>query len=314
MHNPHDKFVKKTLRKREAALSFFQEYLPEKIVSKLDWRTLKITKGSFVTAKFKDKYSDVLYEIRTKGQKKVYIYLLLEHQSSLDKFMGLRFLRYMVEIWELFLEQNPKKEKLPGIIPLLLYHGKKDWEVSVQFEDLFEDSDFIIDYIPKFSYLLKNFSPESVEEIKGNLIVVLFLIALKNVYSKNFREIFYEKMVPLLVELSKQQTGMECLITILRYIAETSDAITIDDIEKKLVPLIEHEKRGGIMTLAETLRKEGEIKGRKEGEIKGEIKLCQELLKDSLPKKLADSLKQKISELTKKLEDLTFPKLQPATV
>jgi len=84
----------------------------------------------------------------------------------------------------------------------------------------------------------------------------------------------------------------------------------MDDIEKKLVPLIEHEKRGGIMTIAETLRKEGEIKG----EIKGKIEHCQELLKDSLPKKLADSLKQEISELTKKLEELAFPKLQPAAV
>ena len=146
----------------------------------------------------------------------------------------------------------------------------------------------------------------------------LFLIVLRNIFSDNFREVFNEKLIPLLVELSKQQTGMEYLITTLRYIAETSDSITMDDIEKKLVPLIEHEKRGGVMTLAETLRKEGEKKGRKEGrkegEIKGKIELCQELLKDSLPKKLADSLKQEISELTKKLEELAFPKLQPAAV
>ena len=37
----------------------------------------------------------------------VFIYLLLEHQSTVDPWMPLRFLRYMLEIWELYIAQHP---------------------------------------------------------------------------------------------------------------------------------------------------------------------------------------------------------------
>jgi len=83
----------------------------------------------------------------------------------------------------------------------------------------------------------------------------------------------------------------------------------MEDIENKLVPLIEYEKRGGIMTIAETFKRKGKIEGKLEGKIEGKIEAYQKLLKDSLiPKKIADTLKQEILELTKKLEALAFPK------
>jgi len=39
MNNPHDRFFKETLTRKENAASFFREYLPEDVTSGLDWRT-----------------------------------------------------------------------------------------------------------------------------------------------------------------------------------------------------------------------------------------------------------------------------------
>ncbi len=76
-------------------------------------------------------------ELRAKG-KQVFIYLLLEHQSTVDVWMPLYLPGYIVKIWELYRKQNPEAEKLPGIVPAVFYHGREKWDVSVYFRDLID--------------------------------------------------------------------------------------------------------------------------------------------------------------------------------
>ncbi|MDM8525776.1 Rpn family recombination-promoting nuclease/putative transposase [Desulfococcaceae bacterium HSG8] len=295
MKNPHDKFVKETLTRRENAVSFFREYLPPEIVSQLDWRTLKIAKDSFIKPELEERFSDIVYEIRAKG-KTVFIYLLLEHQSSADPWMALRFLRYMLELWELWRKQNPGKRKLPGIIPVLLYHGKDEWKVSVNFQDLFDEPGLTADFIPKFRYLLKDFSLTGDEEIRGKIMLRLFLMLVSKIFSPDFREEF-DRIIPLITELSRQETGMKYIETALRYIFHASDAFTLTELETELEKALDEDRKGVIMTIADELRMEGEIKG--------EIKAYQELLTQGLlPETVAERLKEKIAELTKELENI----------
>jgi len=67
MNNPHDKIIKKMLRKKEFAIHFFSEYLPADIASQLDWQRFKISKESFITSEFEDRFSDVIYETYKRG-------------------------------------------------------------------------------------------------------------------------------------------------------------------------------------------------------------------------------------------------------
>lgn len=52
-----------------------------------------------------------------------YIHLLLEHQSSADKNITFRQLRYAVTAMQRHLEAGHKK--LPLVIPVLFYHGSR---------------------------------------------------------------------------------------------------------------------------------------------------------------------------------------------
>ncbi len=135
MNNPHDKFFKVTMTRRENAVSFFREYLPVDIVSLTDWRTLRIIKETFITPELQERFSDIVYKIRIRG-KTAFIYFLFEHQSSPDSLMPLRFLHYLCGLWDLYLKQNPDECKLPGIIPVLFYHGKETWNISTRFQDM----------------------------------------------------------------------------------------------------------------------------------------------------------------------------------
>ena len=129
MNNPHDRFCKETLTRKENAASFFREYLPEDVAGRADWRTLTIVKETFVSPDLKERFSDILYTVRVKGLL-VFLYLLFEHQSNIDALMPLRFYQYMGEIWGLFIKQNPGETRLPEIVPILFYHGKKPWNIS----------------------------------------------------------------------------------------------------------------------------------------------------------------------------------------
>lgn len=67
-----------------------------------------------------------------------YIHLLLEHQSSAEKNMAFRQLRYAVAAMQRHLEAGHKK--LPLVIPVLFYHGNRSpYPFSTRWLDCFSN-------------------------------------------------------------------------------------------------------------------------------------------------------------------------------
>ena len=301
MNNPHDKFCKETLTRRENAASLFREGLPEDIAKRADWGTLSIAKESFISPELQERFSDILYTVRVKGAL-VFIYLLFEHQSTVDVWMPLRFFHYLGGIWELFLKQHPEETRLPGIVPILFYHGESPWSVSPQFQDMIAEPELTADYSPRFRHVLMDFSRFGDAEIKGNVFVRLFLSVARRIYAPDFNDHF-DKMLPLFAELSRKRTGMQYLETVLRYLYEVRDDMDPEETESKLVRAIDEDKKEGVVTVAEKLRNEGRVEGEIQGEIQGEIKTYKELLaKGLLPEDMAA---QKLEELNRKLAELS---------
>ncbi len=297
MNNPHDRFCKETLTRKENAASFFREYLPEDVAGRADWQTLTIVKETFISSALKERFSDLVYTVRVKGLL-VFLYLLFEHQSTIDALMPLRFYHYMGGIWDLFLKQNPGATKLPEIVPILFYHGKDPWTVSPRFQDLIVEPASMPDCRPRFEHLVRDLSAFSDSEIKGNVSIRLFLSVMRRIFSPDFSE-HLDGMLPLFGELSRKRTGMQYLETVLRYIYNVRDDIDPEETEKKLIQVIDEDKKEGVMTVAEKLRKEG----RKEGAIYGKMETYQELLASGLLPK--DLVEQKLAELNQKLAQLT---------
>jgi predicted transposase/invertase (TIGR01784 family) len=124
----HDEVVKEYFSDIETAKSFLTEYLPAEIIKDMDFNTLCISKDTFINKKLAKYFCDVLYQVKLNNIG-IFIYLLIDHKSREEPFMGFQFLKYMVRIWELYLKQNTKAETLPVIIPIVIYHGPRKWEV-----------------------------------------------------------------------------------------------------------------------------------------------------------------------------------------
>ncbi|MGV9638420.1 Rpn family recombination-promoting nuclease/putative transposase [Nocardia rhamnosiphila] len=119
--NPHDAYFRKVMSRPANAASELRAALPESISTRLDWAALQLQPGSFVHSDLRNRFSDLLFRTRLDGHP-AYVYLLMEHQSSSDRFMAFRMLEYMVAIWRQYLIDNEKAKTLPAIIPLVVHN------------------------------------------------------------------------------------------------------------------------------------------------------------------------------------------------
>ena len=68
------------------------------------------------------------------------------------------------------------------------------------------------------------------------------------------------------------ETGLQCLEVVLRYLFGTREDVSTESMKELVEQALSGKEGGFVMTLAEKLRKEGEIKGKIKGKIEGEAK------------------------------------------
>jgi predicted transposase/invertase (TIGR01784 family) len=173
VNNIHDTLFRQTMSHKDVAADFLRNYLPARVTRHLCLETLSVAKDTFVAADQRAHYSDMLYAVRLVGGKKAFVYMLFEHKSRPDRFVALQLLRYMLEIWELHRKQLRGGRSLPLIIPIVVYHGRSRRQ-DVRLSSLVELPDKELKgYVPDFDQAFYDFSPDSDEEIKGNILLRL---------------------------------------------------------------------------------------------------------------------------------------------
>ena len=95
---PHDGLFKGILGRPEHAASELRSILPAGLVGRLDFDRLERVEGSFVDRALRQQHTDVLFRARL-DQGDALIYVLLEHQSTPDRWMALRMCGYLTRIW-----------------------------------------------------------------------------------------------------------------------------------------------------------------------------------------------------------------------
>jgi predicted transposase/invertase (TIGR01784 family) len=109
-------------------------------------------------------------------ENEIYIYLLIEFQSTVDQFMAIRINRYLAEFYE-FLSHVVTGNEIPAAFPVMLYNGKDKWTACTKIQDLIRSS--IPDkYIPHFSYftIIENEIPKEVLLRIENAVSAIFYI------------------------------------------------------------------------------------------------------------------------------------------
>ncbi|EEH4118729.1 TPA: Rpn family recombination-promoting nuclease/putative transposase [Salmonella enterica] len=133
----HDPLFKLFLREPETAKDFLAAHLPQDIRARVRLETLKLEPGSFVDQKLRELHSDVLYSVETTDGDAGYIYCLVEHQSTADRMMAWRMMRYSMAVMDAHLKKG--NGTLPVVVPLLFYQGTvRPYPYSTDWLDCFD--------------------------------------------------------------------------------------------------------------------------------------------------------------------------------
>jgi predicted transposase/invertase (TIGR01784 family) len=279
----HDEVVKNFFGEKETAKSFFQEYLPPEITKNLDFGSLKTSKDTFVDKKLSTYFSDLLYHISLNNMD-AFIYLLIEHKSWEELFTGFQLLKYMVRIWEFYLKQNKKAKTLPVIIPIVIYHGPKKWQLDTQFISLFNAPEYVKDYIPDFNYNLHDISHFHDNEIKGVVLLRILFKTLKYISTPALRHKLRE-ILELFRELEDKRKGTEYLEVLLRYLTSSARDLTEEELKESVTQILA--EGGDIMA---TIAERWVEKGREEGIEKVTWDFIRNSLKEGIPIKTIERI------------------------
>ena len=262
IHQPHDKFFKLSLGEFPVAKEFFSEHLPASILKETDLSTLQLEKESFVDENFKDSEADVVYSVMIKNTKS-YIYVLCEHQSTVDQLIAFRLWGYLIRLLETHLKQHPD-QPLPFVYPMIVYTGSDPWTAPLDIFPLFGDHQRLAQ-----EWFLKPFQLSNIHETNDNEIrrrqwcgIVEFALKYKKV--RDFEK-FLDILLPWLLELERNEpAGCSLIRIVIKYVLDDLEGPDLtafkQAVEKHLSPTL----RGEVMTLAQQLIQVGESLGKTE--------------------------------------------------
>ena len=126
------------------------------IARQLDLATLERLPASFVTEHLGQRHADMLWRIQTADAQWLYLFVLLEFQSAIDRRMALRMTDYTVRILRgLGGDELGPRGEYPVVLPIVVYNGEQRWTAAKDIRDLFGAvPEELLGYLPRHRYLL----------------------------------------------------------------------------------------------------------------------------------------------------------------
>lgn len=176
----HDTSYRKLFSHPEMVRDLLTGYVRQDWLEMVDLATLEPVKGSFVTDDDRDRADDVIWRVRW-GDGWLYVYLLIEFQSTIDEFMAVRISAYVSLLYQDLIAQKAVKagDRLPPVLPIVLYNGEPRWRAETELSALIESVPGGLErYRPRWSYLLLDegaiVQAEGDEPQLRNLVAALF--------------------------------------------------------------------------------------------------------------------------------------------
>lgn len=254
----HDHFFKKFLGDIAVARDFLEIHLPPHLRKRCDFGTLAMASGSFIEDDLKGQCSDMLYSMKTTMGHDGYVYCLIEHQSRPEKLMAFRLMRYAVAAMQRHLEQG--NDSLPVVIPILFYHGTTSpYPYSTRCLDCFAEPNLAA-MVYNHAFPLVDITTIPDDEILTHRRVALLELVQKHIRTRDMLELSQQ----IAVLLNQWALQPEQFRGLMYYIFERGNTSSPGQFLHNITTQTQ-DYREDVMTIAEQLRQEGELKGIQQG-------------------------------------------------
>jgi predicted transposase/invertase (TIGR01784 family) len=152
----HDHSYKNLFSHPQMVEDLLTGFVPQAWVRELDFGTLEKLNQSYVSDDLRERADDLVWRVKFRDQW-LYVYLLLEFQSTVDPFMAVRLLTYVGLLYQDLIKsrQLPDKRQLPPVFPIVLYNGASPWNAAATVGELIQPlPDGLRAYQPEQRYWL----------------------------------------------------------------------------------------------------------------------------------------------------------------
>ena len=149
---PHDAAYKLLFSFPEMVRDLLAGFVSDEWVAELDLSTLERWPASQVGDTLRERHQDRVWRVRYR-HRWLYVLVLLEFQSTVDRTMAVRVLTYTALLYQDLLRTST--EPLPPVLPIVLHHGPERWTVATDVAGLVAPSGaFLAPYQPAQRYFL----------------------------------------------------------------------------------------------------------------------------------------------------------------
>ena len=302
--NVHDSGYKRLFSNRTIFRQLVETFIEEDWVAELDFERAERLDKSFVSEHYKETEGDLIYKVPLRNSDKViFLYILIEFQSTVQRFMVLRTLNYISSFYMDYVlaSKGIRQLKLPPVFPIVLYNGEEAWTAPNNMAALIESEPALGSYQLNFEHVViaeNQFGKEALLTIR-NIVSTLFLA-----------EVYYD--LPLLVEqlldLFDQEPDKQALSLFLNWFRQLAargympaddfakveqEYRTKEEVTSMLVKALERER--------EAIRQQGiaigEERGKEIGKEIGKEERNREIVRSMARKGLALSLIAEVTQL-----------------
>lgn len=254
---PHDLVFKTFLSTMETARDFIAIHLPPALLQLCDLQTLQLESGSFIEEDLHPYFSDMLYSLKT-ACGDGYIHVLIEHQSSPDRHMAFRLMRYAIAAMQRHLEAG--HNVLPLMIPILFYQGRRSpYPNSMNWLDEFSDP-VVAGRIYSQNFPLVDITVIPDDEIMRHRSMAALTLIQKHIRQRDLTRLLDK----LAILLTRNHISGQQVIALVNYMLQAGEA---QDARTLLYEMAQRAPQYGdeLMTLAEQLKQEGRNEGIQQG-------------------------------------------------
>lgn len=222
----HDKFFRFIASQREHAIALARLVLPPQIAELVDFSRLRVAQGRMVNDALRERIADLVFTLPFLSGGECIVDLVVEHQSTNDRWMAPRSFHLVGERWTAWLKDNPGADALPMVLTVVVSHAPGGWRAPRDVCQILaldnEQRSRFAEYLPSAPYHVFDLSAVDDAVVRAaaeTASVELMLLCFR--YARDVESL--RRVLPIRAELigitSRRHDGKSTIMALLRYIA-----------------------------------------------------------------------------------------------
>ena len=178
----HDAAYKSLFSHRRMVEDLLRGFAAREWSDELDFKTLEKLPADYVSDDLRQRHGDSVWRLRLQGEAWLYLLVMLEFQSTDDRYMAVRILVYTGLLYQDLIRRGALDEagRLPPVLPIVLYNGPNEWSAPVEAGDLIAPvKESLARYQPSQRYFLLDEGRLKEDDLSGRNLVSA-LVKLEN--------------------------------------------------------------------------------------------------------------------------------------